>query len=157
MCVCARICVCVCACEPAVMRQPARHNVGRPAACPPSRLPAHLPPLPKPAGTFALWLQFPGMPNLRQLFTTCYLCQQCFGSAATSAATLSPSGGGGKVRSRGLGFVSLCVCACMKITVFFFLPKKRKKKTLPTSVFALASVCVSAQPSTLVPKRVGTY
>lgn len=36
-------------------------------------------PAPKPAGTFALWLQFPGMPNLRQLFRTCYLCQQCNG------------------------------------------------------------------------------
>lgn len=49
------------------------------------RVPAHQPAShiasPEPAGTFALWLQFPGMPNLRQLLRTCYLCQQCAGSA----------------------------------------------------------------------------
>lgn len=49
-------------------------------ACQPASLPATAP-APKPAGTFALWLQFPGMPNLRQLLRTCYLCQQCAGSA----------------------------------------------------------------------------
>lgn len=49
-------------------------------ACQPASLPATAP-APQPAGTFALWLQFPGMPNLRQLLRTCYLCQQCAGSA----------------------------------------------------------------------------
>lgn len=49
-------------------------------------------PAPKLAGTFALWLQFPGRPNLRQLLRTCYLCQQCKGCTDTSAAFLSPSG-----------------------------------------------------------------
>lgn len=48
--------------------------------CQPASLSATAP-APEPAGTFALWLQFPGMPNLRQLLRTCYLCQQCAGSA----------------------------------------------------------------------------
>ncbi|KAK2921694.1 hypothetical protein Q8A73_001179 [Channa argus] len=48
--------------------------------CQPASLPATAP-APEPAGTFALWLQFPGMPNLRQLLRTCYLCQQCARSA----------------------------------------------------------------------------
>lgn len=48
--------------------------------CQPASLPATAA-APEPAGTFALWLQFPGMPNLRQLLRTCYLCQQCAHSA----------------------------------------------------------------------------
>lgn len=45
------------------------------SACLPQRQPL------EPAGTFALWLQFPGMSNLRQLLRTCYLRQQCASSA----------------------------------------------------------------------------
>lgn len=50
------------------------------SACQPVSLPATAP-APKPAGPFALWLQFPGMPNLRQLLRTCYLRQQSASSA----------------------------------------------------------------------------
>lgn len=96
-------------------------------ACQPASLPATAP-APEPAGTFALWLQFPGMPNLRQLLRTWYLCQQC-ASSAQHITRHSVSIWNARL--------DLCAFVCQQLTVSL---------ALPTSAFA--SVCVDALPLT---------
>lgn len=81
----------------------------RAMACQPASLPATSP-APEPAGTFALWLQFPGMPNLRQLLRTCYLCQQCAGSAHHISC-----------RSVSIWVCDwICVCICLSAAYCIF-------------------------------------
>lgn len=76
---CAFVCFCICASlfSPGFINFMSAY---RRCGCQPVSLPATTS-APEPAGTFALWLQFPGMSNLRQLLRTCYLRQQCASSA----------------------------------------------------------------------------